>query len=83
MAVFSKVMFLLISVLLLFPFQLCSSQEDVSCDGEENCHNDLEVTGCIEDYAQLDLYISNNETLLRKFTETFFQTGESTYFTVC
>ena len=70
-------MFLLISVLLFFPFQLCSSQEDVGCDGKENC-NDLEVTGCIADYAQLDLYILTNKTLLRKFTETFFQTGEST-----
>ena len=79
-------MFLLISVLTCYFFLsnfVAAKKMLVVMVKKTASINDLEVTGCIEDYAQLDLYISNNETLLRKFTETFFQTGESTYFTVC
>ena len=74
MAVLSNVMFLLIPVIY---FSLCSSQEfvDDNCDGAGNC-SDIEVTSCISEYSQLELYVLNNKTILRTLTETFFKIGE-------
>ena len=66
------------SVWLVIHFNLCSSQEfteNDNCDDAGNC-SDIEVTGCIAEYNQFDLYILSNKTLLRTFTQTFFKTGE-------
>ena len=78
MAVLSNIMLLLTLILLFFHFLPCSSQEfveDIICEDKGNC-DDLEASRCIGQYSQLDLYILNNKTLLRIFTETFFKTGE-------
>ena len=74
MGVLTTITFLLISVLLIFHFKLCCSQDfvkNVNCD-EGGC----DVTTCIERYSQLDSYILNNKTLLEIFSKTFFKTGE-------
>ena len=76
MAILSTTAILLISVLLVRHFSVCSSQEFVendNCDDAGNCN---EVTSCIAQYSQLDSYVLNNKTILRTFTETFFKTGE-------
>ena len=76
MTILSNNIVLLVSVLLFTHLSICSSQEfvrgDNDCDELGNCSD---VTSCISQYSQLDLYIVNDKNLLRKLTETFFQTG--------
>ena len=49
-------------------------------DGDENCDESTiyhVVSHCIKEYSELDLYITNNKTLLRRMTEAFFATGKT------
>ena len=77
MAILSNDMVLVVLVLLVTHVNICHTQEfaegDYNCDDTGNCSD---VTNCIAQYSQLDSYILNNKDLLRKFTETFFKTGE-------
>ena len=70
-------MVLLVSLLLFTHLCLCHSQEflgdDNDCDDKGNCSD---VTSCISQYSQLELYILNNKDILRTLTETFFKTGD-------
>ena len=52
----------------------CNAQEfDVDCNEIEGCGS--EVTKCIGEYIDLEMYILNNKALLEKLAETFFPTG--------
>ena len=73
---------LLIALLVLishYHMVLCDSQgftesDDDFDDTSVNCNG---FSICITEYSQLESYILNDDDLLRKFTESFFRTGES------
>ena len=67
---------LLISVLLVSHYSVCSSQKFDNCDDAGNCNDLKEATSCVSQYSQLDSYVLNNKAILRTLTETFFKTGE-------
>ena len=56
---------------------LCNSQGFIESDDDfDDTGNCSGFSSCITKYSQLESHILNDDDLLRKFTESFFRTGE-------
>ena len=67
-------MFFLMFLLIGHPSLSTAELIDEKCN--ENGITSI-IPYCIRDYGELESYVTNNKTLLRKLTETFFITGKS------
>ena len=56
----------------------CSAQEYDYDNGCVETDDSTEVTKCIGQYVDLEMYVINNKILMEKLAETFFTTGKAT-----